>query len=454
MNRVFLGMIALFAIVLCLSAPAEAARHKTKIKTNGVDKYAAIVVDADSGRVLYERFADKPLYPASLTKMMTLYLTFEALETGRITKNQRIWVSSHAASMSPSKLGLQPDTNIRVEDAILALVTKSANDCAVALAEAQGGTESRFARLMTAKAAELGMEHTTFKNASGLHDRGQFSSARDMAILSRALIVNYPQYYRYFSTKSFNYGGATYSNHNKLLYSYAGMDGIKTGYVEPSGFNLAASAVRDGKRLIGVVFGGRSATSRNQHMVSLLNDGFSRLSDAPRIALLTPSSPQIPLRAVPAKKPVAATAVASYVPGGVSAGPANPDFDQMMGLLVDQGEGDIDPDTVKAASASLDAMAKTDAGLRKIDKKTASAGQDAWAIQLGAFSDQAAGQAALQKASNRLPYNLRRQAAPKLVPLETSRGTIFRARLAGMTHSHAASACRILSGNCLVLAEQ
>lgn len=434
MSRVFPGLFVLLALVMILASPAEAARKKIAARTKAVDKYAAIVVEADSGRVLYDRYADKPLYPASLTKMMTLYLTFEALDAGRITKNQRIWVSSHAASMAPSKLGLQPDTNIRVEDAILALVTKSANDAAVALAESLGGTESRFARLMTEKAAELGMEHTVFKNASGLHDRGQFSTARDMAILSRALIVNYPRHYRYFSTKSFTYAGVTYSNHNKLMYSYEGMDGIKTGYVEPSGFNLAASVARDGKRLIGVVFGGKTATSRNIHMAALLNDSFAKLSDAPRIALAD-TAPRLP---VPVKKPVNATTMAYAL---ATPGSGNPDFNSMMGLLVDQGEGDIDPDTAK------NAMAKTTAGVRN-------ANSDAWAVQLGAFSDQAAGQKALQKATNSLPYNLRRLADPKLVPLETSRGVIYRARLAGMTHAHAANTCRILSGNCLVLAEQ
>lgn len=454
-RRSLLSALLVFCLCLSIFSPAEAAR-RSRAKTGATDKYAAFVMDATTGQVLYERYADKPLYPASLTKMMTLYLAFEALETGKITRSQSIWVSSHAASMPPSRLGLKPDSRLKVEDAILALVTKSANDAAVALAEALGGTESRFARMMTDKAAQLGMSRTTFKNASGLHDRNQFSSARDMAILSRALITNYPRYYRYFSTKSFSYGGATFSNHNKLLYSYAGMDGIKTGYVEPSGFNLAASAVRNGRRLIGVVFGGRSAASRNQHMVSLLDNGFAKMTGETRVAAA--EIPSSSLNAIstlasparPARKPASATSLA-YATTAVSA--SNPEFDNMMGLLVDPGQGDIDPDQAKSATATLSAMAKTNGGLRPDNKKDA-APQQTWAIQLGAFSDAPAGQQAVQKAANRLPYNLRRMTEPKIVPLETARGTIWRARLAGLSHANAATACRILAGNCLVLAEQ
>ena len=443
MKSFLIRTVLVLAIVFLASAPAYAARRAPKDN----NKYAALVMDAATGRVLYERNATKPLYPASLTKMMTLYLAFEALEEGKLTRNQRIWVSAHAASMSPSKLGLEPDSNIRVEDAILALVTKSANDCAVALAEALGGTESRFARLMTEKAQRLGMNQTIFRNASGLHDRNQVSSARDMAILSRALIKNYPRYYRYFSTKNFTYEGTTFTNHNRLMFSYEGMDGIKTGYVEPSGFNLSASAVRDGRRLIGVVFGGRSASSRNQHMASLLNQGFAKLGDETRIASAEPLPTVRPV-----KKPLSATTVAYNATSAAQ-------FDSMMGLLTaESGEGDIDPDANKAAALNLAAMSKTTAGIRPEagigTKKAPSSPQDRWAIQLGAFSDVDSGNAALHKAAERLPYNLRSLTEPKLVPLETSRGTIYRARLAGLDHPRAASACRILAGNCLVLAEQ
>lgn len=241
-------------------------------------KYASIVMEANTGRILYSRNADKKLHPASLTKVMTLLLTFEALENGHISRRDRVYVSRRAASMVPSKLGLSRGSTIRVEDAIYALVTKSANDIAVALAEHLAGTEWRFSRLMTQKAQQIGMSNTRFQNASGLYHPHQKSTARDMAILSRYVILNYPRYYRYFSTSSFSYKGKTYNNHNRLMARYRGMDGLKTGYIGAAGFNLAASAVRGDNRLIGVVFGGKTTRSRDKHMARILDSSFARLS--------------------------------------------------------------------------------------------------------------------------------------------------------------------------------
>jgi D-alanyl-D-alanine carboxypeptidase len=265
------------------------ARSKKSNKVN--NKYASLVMDADTGMILSQRYADKSLHPASLTKMMTLLLTFEALDRRQISKNTRVRVSALAAKQVPSKLGLPAGSSIKVEDAIYALVTKSANDVAVALGEKLGGSQPRFAAMMTARARTIGMRKTRFKNANGLHHPAQVSTARDMAKLARYMLKRYPHYYRYFSTRSFTYKGKTYRNHNRLLKSYQGMDGFKTGYVNASGFNLVASAQRNGRRLIGVVFGGRSSKTRNDHMAEILDAGFSKVRKA---RLVPPKQPPIP----------------------------------------------------------------------------------------------------------------------------------------------------------------
>jgi D-alanyl-D-alanine carboxypeptidase len=255
-------------------------------------KYASLVIDADTGRVLHSVNADTRNYPASLTKMMTLYMVFEALTTGRLTPSTKLSVSRRAANQPPSRLGLSVGSRITVNDAILALVTKSANDVAVVVAEALNGTERRFALAMTARARELGMSKTTFRNASGLPNRGQLSTARDMATLARALMRDFPGYYHYFSTQKFRHAGKTYKNHNALLKSYAGTDGIKTGYIRASGFNLVASTQRYGMRLIGVVFGGKTSRSRDAHMKTLLDKGFKK-ARASTVMAAAPEKPAV-----------------------------------------------------------------------------------------------------------------------------------------------------------------
>jgi D-alanyl-D-alanine carboxypeptidase len=257
-------------------------------------KYASIVVDADTGTVLHARRADTRRYPASLTKIMTLYLTFDALQRGRLKLGDSIRVSAEAARQPASKLGLRNGQRLKVEDAILALVTKSANDAAVALAEHLSGSEARFAENMTKRARLLGMTQTTFRNASGLPNRRQRTTARDMVTLARAMIRDFPQYYGYFSRKSFRFQGVTYRNHNRLLGRYRGTDGIKTGYIRASGFNLVASVRRGGRRLIGVVFGGRSPQRRDSHMRRLIDRGFARLA---KLAAIRPAP-------IPAHKPL------------------------------------------------------------------------------------------------------------------------------------------------------
>lgn len=248
---------------------------------NAEAKYSSIVVDAETGAVVSEVNADNQNYPASLTKMMTLYLTFEALEQGKLRLDQHFTVSAHAASQAPSKLGLEPGDTIAIKDLILALVTHSANDAAVVLAEGEAGSESAFAERMTAKAHALGMASTTFYNASGLPHPGQLTTARDLSKLARALYHDFPHEYAYFATEEFVYKGVSYANHNHLMSAFRGMDGIKTGYIRASGFNLAASAVRDNRRLIGVVMGGESAHSRDMKMAELLNTAFAGQARSP-----------------------------------------------------------------------------------------------------------------------------------------------------------------------------
>ena len=268
-------------------------------------KYAAIVIEEDSGRVLFARNADKLRYPASLTKIMTLYLLFEDIEAGRLTMKSRIPVSKLAAGRSPSKLYLKPGQSISAEQATYALVTKSANDVATAIAEKLAGTEREFAKRMTRKARALGMSRTTFRNASGLPHSKQRSTARDMARLAIAMRRDFPQYFKYFSTKSFNWKGRKFGNHNKLLSKFNGTDGIKTGYINASGFNLVATVKRNNVRLIGVVFGGKTSRSRDAHMMDILARQFKRIK---------PAQARQQLAALPTKLPTAAPSRVSDTP--------------------------------------------------------------------------------------------------------------------------------------------
>lgn len=255
-------------------------------------RYSAIVVDAGSGDILYAASADAPRYPASLTKLMTIYLLFEALRDRRVTLDELVPVSDHAASMEPSKLGLVPGMQLTVRQALLGLVTKSANDAAAALGELMGGSEARFAQMMTLRARALGMTHTLFRNASGLPDPEQVTTAQDVAILARHLIEDFPQDYRYFSVPGFLFHGRLIPNHDHMLQTYPGADGLKTGYTNAAGHNLVTSAVRDGVRLIGVVLGARSNWERDQDMTAMLNAGFGRMGVGPAIAMrpVTPAA--------------------------------------------------------------------------------------------------------------------------------------------------------------------
>jgi D-alanyl-D-alanine carboxypeptidase len=446
-------------------------------------RYAGLVIDAVSGEVFYQENANRRLYPASLTKMMTLYMTFQALEDGRLSLHQRLTVSHRAASQPPSHLGLPPGSTITVEQAIYALVTKSANDIATVLAEAIGDSEARFARLMTEEARRLGMTRTTFRNASGLPNGEQRTTAWDISRLARALRRDFPQYYHYFATERWRFRGQTYRNHNRLLGSYDGVDGLKTGYIRASGFNLAVSATRGRLSVIAIVFGGRTSQSRNAHMVDLLDRAFDSdrgeyliahgsmpfdppappalpdrriiqlIAGGETIDLVPPETPEpradagpqlivaVP-RDEPAEPPLAAP-VPARRPGEPIVLAAAPRGEPVPEALADlplppTPPMDMRPDLGQMA-ARLENTAPT--GEPGGDWAAGLAPPIAgWGIQVGAFSDVATSRAAMDRATARLPGMLG-DAVPQIAVLDEEGGRLFRARLVGLSEDTAAQAC-------------
>jgi len=299
------GVVAAAIMVVTAGAPAEAKRRKASSYS---PPYAAIVVDANNGEVLHASNPDARRHPASLTKIMTLYLLFEQIEAGRFKLDTPLTVSAHAASQAPSKLGLRPGQTIEVEDAILALVTKSANDIAVVIAESIAGNEGDFAAMMTRKARALGMSNTVYKNASGLPNDAQVTTARDQAILGRAIQDRFPRFYRYFATENFNFRGRNLRNHNKLLGRVDGVDGIKTGYTRASGFNLVTSMRRGNRHIVGVVLGGPSGSWRDARMRALIEDKIQVASTRRTVGKIAeaPSANEPRVRAAAAAEPIPA----------------------------------------------------------------------------------------------------------------------------------------------------
>lgn len=361
------------------------------------EKYASLVIDAETGKVLSSRHADKKLHPASLTKMMTLYMVFRELEAGRLSLNTRIPISRHAASMPPSKLGIKAGKTIKLKDAISLLVVKSHNDVAVAVGEKISGTESQFARDMTRVARAMGMSRTTFTNASGLPDRKQISTARDMAILARALLYHYPDRYSFFALQSYRYNGTTYTTHNRLLSTFKGMDGLKTGFINMSGFNLVASAKRDGRRLIGVVYGGRSWQTRNAHMEDILNAGFNKVRG---------QRPYIQEVAFRTTKP-------AEILGGT-----------------------------QSAVAQTQVVNSVSPGNNPVNNQ--------WSIQIGAFSEHARSLSIANQKTNELRQQFGPAVRTNIVPFSSQQGTIYRARVTGLTQREAITACKTVA-SCLVV---
>ncbi len=411
------------ACVLSLFAFSAATVNGVQAQDSSEVRYASIVVDANSGEVIFARRADSPRYPASITKVMTLYLVFEAMAEGRVSPDDLVTISPRAASQPPSKLGLPAGSRIRLDDAIRSLAVRSANDIAVALAEHVGGSEARFAALMTLRAQELGMTQTRYVNANGLPDSRQLSSARDIAILSRAVMRDFPQYYHYFGQRQWTFEGRNYNNTNGLLHSMPGVDGIKTGYTNASGYNLAASAVRDGRRLITVVLGGRTTQSRNAHVAELLNAGF----DYER---------QVREGVAPA---VAQQIFASLSGGvGVDYATGGPGVTELA-----SAEVPVSAD-VLAASAALDAATAPPEPQRPV--VTAAAQGDArdpnanWVVQVGAFRDQSVAQEWLGEVGRRFRDHFRNAEGG----VTAAANGWFRARYMGFTRSAADAACESL----------
>ena len=398
------GLGLTIALLLAAQAPAHARAS-----------YSAFVVDAVNGNVLYERRANKQRPPASLAKMMTLYLLFEALEAGTVTLDTRWTASSRAQAQPPSELGLRRGAKLTVRDAIGALVTKSANDVATVVAEGLAGTEWQFARLMTAKARELGMRHTVFANASGLPNRDMVSTARDMSVLALRLRVDFPRRYEVFSTRSFSYRGQAYGNHNKLL-GHLGVDGVKTGYTRAAGWNLAASAFRNGRRIVAVLMGGRSRIWRDNRMRELLGDGFAI---AARRDVTVPRPGFHPLRG-------AGTTMASGTANGVPAPLPEAHPRRHDGALA-RLDG-------RASRSTEAAPAMAQGSIEDLP----------WAIQVGAFSRFAGADSALKRARGHLDPVVGRQVTSVVSASHASGSTLYRARYVNLTQSQARRGCEVL----------
>ena len=404
----------------------------------GKAKHAAIVIDANTGKVLYSDNPDAPRHPASLTKMMTLYMLFEAMEAGRVNRASAVPISKHAASMAPTKLGAKAGSSITVETAILGLVTKSANDAAAAVGELLAGSESKFAQKMTAKARSLGMKNTRFYNASGLPDPRQITTARDMAVLGIALRTDFPQYYKYFSVRSFTYGRSRLANHNKLLGRVAGVDGIKTGYTRASGFNLVSSVSLNNKKLVTVVLGGQSGRSRDAEVAMLIKKNLPKAStrnaSGGLLAKLKGKQEQQDVEEVlaladPAPVPPAKKAVALIEPVVASIAPTPADRPIVsVTEEVEANVSDVDPITTASAPETVEVPS----------------GNGDWVIQIAAADSEAGAMKILNKAQAAGGKALA-SANPFTQEVQKGSATLFRARFGGFdTKAQAWNACEAL----------
>lgn len=398
--RAIVSLIAVTSFAWLLSAaPADAAQ---RVK-------AAIVVDATSGQLLYRWNIDTPIYPASLTKMMTLYLAFEAVEKGHLSMDQRLPVSRHAARQPRVKLGLRAGSTIRLRDAIMSMIVRSSNDSAVVVAEAISRTEAAFAQKMTRKARELGMLNTTFKNANGLPNRRQRSTARDMSTLSLALIRHFPKHYSLFSAKQFYWKGRKLTSTNKLLGRYPGVDGLKTGYINASGYNLATSAVRNGRRLVAVYIGGKTGARRDAKVQKILGIGFQRARQKAKSGQLVKIAPP-PLR----------------------------------------------PDDQTTQTAKLNLRIVSTANAAPPPKRPVTTESGPYAVQVGAFSTQARARTGARNAVTAVPKLLQnRPIAIEEIPQR--RKPIYRARVMDLNLADARQTCRELrlkSLDCMVVRTQ
>lgn len=401
LRSIFAVSVAALALILIATTPRIA--HA---------KYASIVVDAGTGVVRHEANADDRNSPASLTKLMTIYLLFEAIENKRLSWNSPLKTSRHAANQSPTHLALSPGESITARDAAMALIIHSANDVAVVVAEALGETEEKFALMMTAKARKIGMTRTTFRNASGLPNAGQQSTARDMAILAQAMMDRFPQYYPMFSQSTFTHKGRTFKSHNRVTLNYQGADGLKTGYTHASGFNLVTSATRDGHRLIGVVFGGNTAAARDQQMMRLLDDGFaSQRGGGALIARNNLPSTQ--------SKSKASARVQN------AAAQAEPPKPAAKAKRKPTGQGD-------------DEIVLIDPSVNNPNDKSD------WGIQVGAFNTKSPAETTARDVSQKYA-KLLKGGHVNIAPMANKKGrTLYRARIMGIDKDAAYETCKLL----------
>ncbi|KJS18650.1 MAG: D-alanyl-D-alanine carboxypeptidase [Hoeflea sp. BRH_c9] len=436
-----LRLFVLIGIAVAMgSAPASAN-----------SKYAGIVIDAKTGKTLYAHEADELRYPASLTKMMTLYMTFEALERGKLKLNTRVKFSANAAAEQPTKLGVGAGNSITVEQVIYSLVTKSANDAATAIGEHLGGSEAKFASMMTAKARSLGMSRTTFRNAHGLPNSKQVTTARDMAKLGLALREHFPRQYKYFSTRSFKFGKNRFSNHNRLLGEVRGVDGIKTGYTRASGFNLVSSVVDRDRSIVAVVMGGRTGASRNAQMKDLISRYLLKASPSGNGGLIVRGAPS-------AFGEGAATVAALELPKIGPIPPQRSDVSQRLELAYATPEQVVGRDALAKslraqkiaipvpAPAYVPPMPVESASAQMIDPVTtaSTAPRDGWMIQIGAMPDKSAAVDLLNRAKG-AGGNALSAAEPFTMAYAKDNQQLYRARFAGFDgQASATKACKAL----------
>ncbi len=430
-------------------------------------KFSALAIDARTGKVLFNKDADGIRHPASLTKMMTLYLLFQDLEAGKITLKSPIRMSARAASRPPTKLGVKPGKSITVELAIKALVVKSANDVASAVAENLGGTEEAFARRMTKTARAMGMGKTVFRNASGLPNPEQVTTARDMATLGLRLMRDFPQYYHYFRTTSFTYAGKTVATHNRLLKNYKGTDGIKTGYINASGFNLVSSVNRGNKKVVGVVLGGKTGNSRNAYMIKMLDAAFPKSRGGKTIAALAGSSkgaktPEETPAVAEATAPETAPQAVAEAEGAEAAGDAEGSADEVQisgatvkAVQVPEAKPKVITGTVGRSDvpAQLPFQVKPEAQPDDIEQVLAAMQKEDWGIQTGAYRTKRDAQAQIKALRDRLPDALAGKQG-FTVTVQKGELTTYRARFSGFSEEGAKAVCEsilIQKGECYVL---
>jgi len=438
-------ILVFFAAVLLAGAggrPADAAQ------------YSAIVMDMRDGTVLYESNPDRRQSPASLTKMMTLYLAFEAVQNGQLKLDQRVRVSRHAARQRPSKLYLKVGQRVSIRSLIRASAIKSANDAAVALAEAVAGSEKAFARLMTARARQLGMTNTTFRNATGFTARGHLSTARDMAILGRHLFFDFPQYYNLFSRRTTRAAGRRIWTHNRLLSSYAGADGIKTGYTSAAGYTLVASARRGNKRIVAALLGGKSSRWRNARMTNLLDKGFARART--RVAMVPPHARRLavaraPLPPAKPGTPATGLAVLARILASEAVAATPPSNSWLAPLyavapLARPGRGAAAPEIAPETAPET----ATDAGQMPIPVP-----RPGWAVQLGEFENRTIAVSRVTEVTLG-DVEVLASAAPVIDEIRGREGaSLYRVRFVGLAPNDANRACRTLKADgraCVTLA--